>query len=637
MISSILFCLAYFYAQILPVPVLWWLGRLIGVGVYALDFRHRSIALRNLRIAFGDQWDEIQIRRTARESFCRQGSNFLTLLKIGPMPGEKAMRFIGLRGREHVEKLLGSGRGVILVAAHMGSWELYAQACASLKPWKFSTIYQKLKNPFVEKTLHELRTRCGVDFIEKSNAWPQVTARLRQGQAVGILVDQHAGDHGIWIPFFGRLASTSNLVGLLARKTGAAIVPINCFQDAPARWVVEFGPEIPTRILNIPLTVTELTVRINETVEKAVRRNPEDWFWMHNRWKTPRPRVLLKNYKRGVYVEPGAKLQPFKVLVRTSNWLGDAVLNLPAVSQIKKGRPDCHLTILTPDKLADLWHANPDVDEVIHIKPDEPQARLVERIMQKQFDIGVVLPNSPRSALPLFFAEVPRRVGYAGSWRRWLLNQVVPDTRRRKSEQHQVEDYLGIVRELGGDGEIILPPLKFDAPLDSFKIPAGAPLVVVAPGAEFGPAKQWPPERFAETCDLVARKTTATFVFTGTASDYALSEDIIQRAGIGAMNLAGKTSLAELGTLLRHARVVLCNDSGAMHLAAVVGTPVVAIFGSTEPQLTGPLGHGHAVLRNHVECSPCFLRDCPLDFRCLKGVAPLEAADAILARLKDTP
>jgi lipopolysaccharide heptosyltransferase II len=354
-----------------------------------------------------------------------------------------------------------------------------------------------------------------------------------------------------------------------------------------------------------------------------IRRAPEDWFWVHNRWKTPHPNWLLGKYKRGIFVPENVgsnDLKPFRILIRASNWLGDSVISVPAVRAIKRGRPDAHITVLAPEKIAAVWRLVPEVDAVISLgkKSLWEAARLIRSV--PKFDAGIVFPNSFRVALELWLAGVPRRVGYSGHGRRWLLNQVVRPRERKGPPPHQAEHYLDIARSLGVDaeiGEIAVAP--------SSGANAQRTRIGLCPGAEFGPAKRWLPERFA----AVAAATGSEWVLFGTAKDSAVGEEIAAAMGDNCLNLIGQTTLEQLIEELQKCRLLLTNDTGTMHLATLLGVPVVAVFGSTEPSLTGPIGQGNHVVRHQVECSPCFLRECPLDFRCMKAVSVEEVARKI--------
>jgi heptosyltransferase-2 len=248
--------------------------------------------------------------------------------------------------------------------------------------------------------------------------------------------------------------------------------------------------------------------------------------------------------------------------------------------------------------------------------------RLLRR--EPRFDVGIVFPNSLRGALELWLAGLPRRVGYAGHHRRWLLNQVVRKVERKGPPLHQAEHYLDLARSLGVDaalGEIVLaaPPSRETA----------RPRMGLCPGAEYGPAKRWLPERFAAAAAAIG----GHWVLFGTKKDEEVGAVIAAELGDNCTNLIGKTTLAELIEELRKCELLLTNDTGTMHLATLLGVPVVAVFGSTESTLTGPLGTKNRVVRHRVECSPCFLRECPLDFRCMKAVSIEEVTALVTTAL----
>ena len=190
-------------------------------------------------------------------------------------------------------------------------------------------------------------------------------------------------------------------------------------------------------------------------ISDEIRRAPEDWFWVHNRWKTPRPNWLLGRYKRGLFLPAGVApkdLKPFRILIRGSNWLGDSVISIPAVRAIKRGRPDAHITVLAPAKIAAVWRLVPEVDAVISLGGkislgSGPVACADNQsLMSGLFSL---IPSGWRSNSG--WRGLPRRVGYAGHHRRWLLNQVVRKVERKGPPLHQAEHYLDLARSLGAD------------------------------------------------------------------------------------------------------------------------------------------------------------------------------------------
>jgi len=316
-------------------------------------------------------------------------------------------------------------------------------------------------------------------------------------------------------------------------------------------------------------------------------------------------------------------------VVRSPNWLGDAVMALPAVRNLKTMLMDEPLTVAAPEKLAALWRKCPFVDHVITLHQPKNLPVSVAELSAEKFGSAVLLPNSLRSAAEAWRAGIPQRVGYARGARSFLLTHPIPVPARNPARLHQRFYYVDLVGALGGSADASLPKLRKQPTVVS-----GLRKLVLAicPGAEYGPAKRWPVENFV----IVARHFIATrkakIVLLGAPVDVPIAEEFARQLP-EAENRVGRTSLAEFMAALVSARLVLCNDSGAMHLASALGVPTLAVFGSTEPQLTGPLGPRSRVLRHHVPCSPCFLRECPLDFACMRNLTPesaIVAAEALL-------
>ena len=330
-----------------------------------------------------------------------------------------------------------------------------------------------------------------------------------------------------------------------------------------------------------------------------------------------------------VTIAPATPALPSRILIRSSNWLGDAVMTVPAIRAIKHSQPSPHVTILTQGKLADFWKAVPEVDEIIEISKKDSVFAVAKKI-STGFDMALLLPNSIRSALEVYLARIPRRAGYRGKSRRWLLNEILEEKPKSSRPKHQVYHYLDLAKFAGATvdageraPEHFFPSTNNSKPDQKIKIG-------LCPGAEYGAAKRWLPERFAETANTVSQRRECEWILFGTQRDQPVGEEITSQLEGSFTDLIGKTTLAELIKELSECRLLVTNDTGTMHLAAFLGVPTVSIFGSTEPLLTGPLGAGHRVLRHHVECSPCFLRDCPIDFRCMKSVETDEVVEAVL-------
>ena len=371
--------------------------------------------------------------------------------------------------------------------------------------------------------------------------------------------------------------------------------------------------------------------------------------------------------------------RPGRILIRGVNWLGDAVMATPALQRLHEAFPGAELTWFGPAHLSELWRGHPHVRHVIGFERGWSVWKAARRLRDGAFDLAVILPNSPRSALEVFLAGVPERVGYRRPGRTWLLTCPVPQRanevrmRKRGSREvrrlarqgrtsrpgpptswppraHHIYQYLHLVAAVGADPAPVTPRLfvsedekqaacnKFDLPLDPAEAP---PVLGLHPGAAYGPAKQWPWERFAEAAWRVQRETGGPVLVFGSAADRPLVERIVEWTqsqrprrpsadGPALRSLAGQTTLRELMALLAVCRVVLSNDSGPMHVAAAVGARTVVPFGSTSPGLTGPGLPGdqrHRLLQSQAPCAPCFRRTCPIDLRCLREIS----VDAVVA------
>jgi heptosyltransferase-2 len=415
--------------------------------------------------------------------------------------------------------------------------------------------------------------------------------------------------------------------------------------------------------------------------------------------------------------------------VRGTNWLGDAVMTTPALLRLREKFPSARITILTPEKLADLWKNHPAIDDIFAIAQGEgiwsvahrlrleslrrflesspgmggagkaayqetamaggTLAKVVAKVVtevskatidaakqpaKQAIDLALVLPNSPRSALEVFLARIPQRIGYARPWRNLFLTQtVVPRAEAVKmhkrsvpeiqqlvahasgpasvnrvcaaSPAHQIHEYLHLAAALGANPEP-LPPQLFVTPeeMSAARTKFGldnrsGPVFGLNPGAEYGPAKRWPAERFIAAARAIQKQTNCVWLIFGGQHDEVVAGQI--QSAIGnrqlAVNLAGQTTLRELMALLKLCRVLLTNDTGPMHVAAALGTPVVVPFGSTSPELTGPGLPGdsrHHLLKSNAPCSPCFLRECPIDFRCLTGIEAGRVVEVVLEAVK---
>lgn len=308
------------------------------------------------------------------------------------------------------------------------------------------------------------------------------------------------------------------------------------------------------------------------------------------------------------------------VVVRSPNWLGDCVMAMPAVRNLKKVLGSEPLTVAAPAKIAAIWRTCPFVDQVIALEKPRSFLRSSSQLRAGKFGSAVLLPNSLRTAAEATLALIPQIIGYPGHARAWLLTNVVEKSAFNFQRQHLQYAYIDLISAIGGDDADSFPELRVPA-LDASPAADGRPQLSLCPGAEYGPAKRWPAPFYAEVAKRFIAEHNARVVLLGAPKDQ-LAAAMITALCPEVEDKTGKTSLDEFIAELTRSKLVLCNDSGSMHLASALGVPTVAIFGSTEPRRTAPLGPRTAILREHVPCSPCFLRECPLDFRCMTALPP---------------
>ncbi len=323
---------------------------------------------------------------------------------------------------------------------------------------------------------------------------------------------------------------------------------------------------------------------------------------------------------------------PSRLVVRAPNWVGDVVLSLQALRDLRRLHPAARLEVLARPWVGELYRAVPEVDAVIESRGILADAAAV----RGRFDLGVLLPNSFAAAFPLWRAGIPERWGYATDARGPLLTRACPVPARVRG-QSQVYYYRAMLEGLGlaveGPPDASLEcPAEWHAQALTLLGDAG-PWIGINPGAFYGTAKRWAPERFAAAAALVARRTGSRVAIVGAASERPLGEASGAQLGGSARVLCGDTTLAGLVGVLKGLRLLLTNDSGPMHLAAALGTPLVAVFGSTDWTETAPVSASARVVREDTECAPCRLRECPIDHRCMTRVDVSRVAAAALELL----
>lgn len=348
--------------------------------------------------------------------------------------------------------------------------------------------------------------------------------------------------------------------------------------------------------------------------------------------------------------------QPKKILIRGVNWIGDAVLTIPAVKTVRKAFPEAHISLLVKPWVSDIFQGNPDIDEVIlydsRFKGFYGRLKLAGILRAKKFDTAILLQNAFDAALISLLAGIPERIGYKRDGRGLLLTKAIPVS-EEILKQHQVDYYQNILRAIDIEPAGIQPYIYLTdsereearTALTSFFSKDETPLIGINPGATYGSAKRWPPEHFAGLIIRIINELEGKVIIFGSEAEMTIANEIIteinkikiriklEKCGSRIMVMSGKTSLRELSALISECDAFITNDSGPMHMASALFVPTVAIFGSTNPAATGPYGKGHKVISRELPCSPCMKRECPEGhLKCMTEIT----ADETFSALKET-
>lgn len=326
-----------------------------------------------------------------------------------------------------------------------------------------------------------------------------------------------------------------------------------------------------------------------------------------------------------------------RILIRGTNWVGDAIMAIPALRELRRVFPSAHVTMLVRPALAGLFREADVVDEILPL--DLRSARgyweAVFALRSRRYDLAVLLPNAFGAALLAFAARIPIRAGYPTDGRAWLLTHRIPFPPRWR-RQHQVYDYLHLVAEL--ERQVLgTERVSFTDPVPRLTVSEGRrrealaflaargvevsrKIVVLNPGAVNSRAKQWLPERFAAVGDALLERGDVSVVLIGTPAERPVSEAVRRHMRRTPVVVTGETSVDLMVAILSCAHLVISNDTGAAHVAPAVGTPVIVLFGPTEDFATRPFSERAVVIKKPVACAPCMRRECPIDHRCMTAI-----------------
>lgn len=333
-----------------------------------------------------------------------------------------------------------------------------------------------------------------------------------------------------------------------------------------------------------------------------------------------------------------------KILVRATNWIGDAILTLPAMDSIRATYPAAHIAVLAKPWVADIYRLFSAADEIIIYENKYDNAagvlRLAGLLKKRKFQAAILLQNAIEAAIMTFAARIPVRAGYNTDGRGILLTHSVKRS-REILKLHQTDYYLAMAGALGFIPvnkemhlETKIDPAEARKVLNKYTGNEAEAIAVIAPGATYGPAKRWFPARFAAVADKINETYGCRIILLGGNSDRETAEEVRSLSHTGLINLAGKTNLQEAIYLISRCRIMISNDSGLMHIAGALNRPTIAVFGSTNPKTTAPVGGKSVVIHKEINCSPCLKEVCPSDFRCMEMISVEDVWQAAQKLLK---
>ncbi len=341
-----------------------------------------------------------------------------------------------------------------------------------------------------------------------------------------------------------------------------------------------------------------------------------------------------------------------KILVRGTNWIGDAVMSVPALRELRRIFPDAWITLHTRTWADGLFCDADFLDEIVTYDPAKWRIRDVldnsQFLKKDDYDLAIILPNSFESAMTSYLSRIPRRIGYNKDLRGLLLTDpvAVPEWKARR---HEVFYYLNLVSEIekriiGSDtvGQTV-PDISLDVSSERRNAAANVladladgtsgPIIALGVGSTNSRAKRWPANYYAQLANRLSTELNAAIVLIGSADDGEVAAEVATKSGVNTIDLSGKTTIAEAVALLAELDVLVANDMGLAHIAPAVGTQTVVIFGPTDPTTTRPYSDNADILGYNVECSPCMLRDCPIDHRCMTKLTVANVFDSVVAAL----
>jgi heptosyltransferase-2 len=590
----------------------------LGEALWWVQPRRRRLIRSNLLRAFPNRTPAWR-RRVGRASLRRLVETGMLSLAT-PYLSEARLRAI-LRLAPSMEAWArdraARPRPTVFGTVHLALWEsqTWLKLLSPAPIPEFGIIFRPLDHAGADAYVRRTRERFGMHLLSRREGFAEALRILRGQGCVGVLFDQNAGRQGALTLLFGRVASTTELPGLLAAKFGAEVR--TSYVRRTGFWRVEFESDLITH----DGTAAGVTLALNRWLESALATQEDlcaSWLWAHDRWRhqdIPEKRFRLESKRNLLAADLAARglaelPRRLRIGVRLPNWLGDVMMALPLLRALRASRPDAEITLvgkadfralLEPWQVADCYHPLP--------ARGLGYFRHFQRLRREYPDVWLLFTNSPRGDLEAWLTRTPQRFGIVRPGRRrpLLTHAYRPPADFEESRRHQLELWENLFRHFGLAGTLDRTPLSRSAPLapageGAPGDPPGNGAIGLIPGSENNPEKRWPVPHWRQ---LIEALPGERFTLFGTPRDAAITAAIA--AGFPpdrVDDLAGRTNLPGFAGRLRNCRLLVTNDTGGMHLANALGVPLVALFGPTNPIRTGPVFRAPVAILQPPGCPP---------------------------------
>ncbi|WOO43738.1 glycosyltransferase family 9 protein [Rubellicoccus peritrichatus] len=614
------------------------LCRLLGDIIFFLPTKRRHMLLSNFHHCFPDrsrEWRE----KTARES-CRRIIEMATFILVSPHMSKERLRkrfSIDPEFARRIKENADEERPAILLIPHFAMMEALTilpglidgpmQHCA--------TIYRPLKQAAIEKWVLDTRQRFGMELLSRKKGFNRAQEILRDKGVVAVLFDQNAGSRGLLTTFFGRVVASTELPGLLAAKFDARIGGIYTEHTGFWRGTVRLNE------FECPEDSSQVVFKANQWLEQKLTDDENicaDWLWLHNRWRhqdEPHRRLRLESKRNRLeetlaYQDLSALPRRSRFWIRLPNWLGDVVMAVPLISALRKGRPDAEVTLLAQSHFIPLLEKLELAERLIAIpkKGETGYLKFFKELREDYPDVHILLTNSTRGDLEARAIRAPQRFGIERPGkRRKLLSHTWPKpTELDEAEIHQTYLWEKFFQHFGLQEALDLHPIRIAS--TQRKQTEAIGLICAT---ENSPEKRWPVERWRE---LIQAMPDKAFHLFGTSRDVEITNAVADGFSPDrVINQAGKTGLVEFAEALCQCEALICNDTGGMHLANMLGVPVVVIYGPTNPVRTGPIFNGQTEIIQPEGCP----RTGGSDIAKVKPDEVVKAYNNLLAQKRDEP